>query len=55
MVNIDWGNKTQMKFIKTETTPVKYYLKVEGDKQVYELDEAYAKNLLKSKKDILGR
>ena len=55
LVNIDWGNKSNMKFLKTETTPVVYYLKVDGDKQVYELEEGFAKNLLKSKKDILGK
>lgn len=55
LVNIDWGNKTNMKFMKTETTPAVYYLKVDGDKQVYELEEGYAKNLLKSRKDILGK
>ena len=55
VINIDWGNKTTFKFLKTETTPAKYLLKVEGDKQLYELEEGYAKNLLKSKKEILGQ
>lgn len=52
---IDWGNKTQMRFLKTDTEPVKYYLKVDGDKQIYELEEGYAKNLLKTKKDLTGK
>ncbi len=55
IINIDWGNKTTLKLLKTETTPVKYLLKVEGDKQIYELEEGYAKNLLKSRKEILGQ
>ncbi len=53
-ISVDWGNKTVMKFLKTETAPVKYLLKVDGDKQIYELEEGYAKNLLKSRKEILG-
>ena len=54
-MNIDCGNKTTLKVLKTETTPAKYRLKVEGDKQLYELEEGYAKNLRKSKREILGQ
>lgn len=53
-VNIDWGNKTQMKFMKTNTIPAMYLLKVEGDNQIYALEDGYAINLLKKRKDILG-
>lgn len=54
-VIIDWGPKTEMKFLKTETTSPKYLLQVTGDNQIYEMDENYAKNLLKTKKEILGQ
>ncbi len=54
VIDIDWGNKTQLKFLKLETTPVKYLLVVSDDKQMYELDESYAKNLLKTKKEVLS-
>lgn len=54
-VIIDWGNKSELNFLKIEGTPVKYLLQVTGDNQVYELEEGYAKNLLKTRKEILGR
>jgi len=55
IINIDNGNKNQIKFLMIPTTPVKYYVKVEGDKQIYELEDGAAKNLLKTKKDITGK
>lgn len=54
-VIIDWGPKTEINFLKTNTSPPKYLVQVAGDKQIYEMDENYAKNLLKTKKEILGR
>lgn len=53
-VIVDWGPKTEMKFLKIESTPPKYLLQVTGDNQIYEMDENYAKNILKTKKEILG-
>ncbi|MEO8447895.1 MAG: DUF4340 domain-containing protein [bacterium] len=50
---IDWGPKTEMKFLKLNTTPVKYLLVLNNDNQIYELDEAYAKNLLKNSAEIM--
>lgn len=55
VVKIDWGPKTELRFLKLNTTPVKYLLQVSDDKQIYEVDEGYAKNLLKTKKEILGK
>jgi hypothetical protein len=52
---IDWGEKTQLNFLKLDAAPPVYLLQVPGDPQIYELNEAYAKNILKTKKDILGR
>lgn len=52
---VNGAGKTQLNFLKLETTPVKYLLQIPGDSQIYELDEGYAKNLLKTKKEILGR
>lgn len=54
-VIIDWGTKTQLNFLKLDTTPPKYLLQVPGDSQIYELDEGFAKNILKTKNEILGR
>jgi len=50
---VDWGQKTEMKFLKLDISPPKYLLQVSGDKQIYELDEGYAKNLLKTRKDFM--
>ncbi|MBV6479643.1 MAG: hypothetical protein HGGPFJEG_02430 [Ignavibacteria bacterium] len=52
---VDWGNKSIINFLKLNQEPVKYLVKVDGDKQIYELDEVYANNLLKSRKDLLGK
>ncbi|MBK8551629.1 MAG: DUF4340 domain-containing protein [Ignavibacteria bacterium] len=54
-VIVDWGTKTQLNFLKLDTTPPKYLLQVPGDSQIYELDEGFAKNILKTKNEILGR
>ena len=54
-VIIDWGNKTQLNFLKIESTPPKYLLQIPGDNQIYELEEGYAKNILKTRKEILGK
>ncbi|MDQ3194168.1 MAG: DUF4340 domain-containing protein, partial [Bacteroidota bacterium] len=54
-VIVDSGEKKEFKFLKLDTTPAKYLLKVTGDPQVYELDEVNAKNVFKTKKEILGR
>lgn len=54
-VKIDWGNKTEIRFLKLDTSPVKYLVQVSDDKQIYELEDGAAKNLLKTKKEILGR
>lgn len=35
-VKIDWGNITELKFLKLETTPVKYLMQIPGDNQIYE-------------------
>lgn len=50
---IDAGNKTELNLLKLDTQPVKYLLMIPGDKQIYELEEGYANNLLKTKKDLL--
>ncbi|MBS1516895.1 MAG: DUF4340 domain-containing protein [Bacteroidetes bacterium] len=50
---IDWGTKTELDLLKTDKSPATYLLMIPGDKQIYELEENYAKNLLKSKKDLL--
>lgn len=55
IVKIDWGNKTEIRFLKLNTTPVKYLVQVSDDKQIYEVDEGVAKNLLKTKKELLGK
>lgn len=54
IIRVDWGNKTDLMFLKIDSDPVKYLIQVSGDKQIYEVDEAVAKNLLKTKKEILG-
>lgn len=48
---VDWGPKTEINFLTVDST--KYLVKVSDDKQVYELEKGYAKNLLKTKKEIL--
>ncbi|MDQ3021115.1 MAG: DUF4340 domain-containing protein [Bacteroidota bacterium] len=55
VIKVDWGNKSDLNFLKLDGSPVKYLVQVSGDKQVYEVDEAAAKNLLKTKKEILGK
>jgi hypothetical protein len=55
VIKVDWGNKTEIRFLKLDTNPVKYLVQVSDDKQIYEVDEAAAKNLLKTKKEILGK
>ncbi|HMS32715.1 MAG TPA: DUF4340 domain-containing protein [Ignavibacteria bacterium] len=52
---VNGPEKTQINFLKLDTAPAKYLVKLNGDNQIYELDEGYAKNLLKTKKEILGR
>lgn len=52
---IDWGNKTQINFLKQDQEPVKYLIKVSDDNQIYEVEEGYAKNLLKTRKEITGK
>ncbi|MBK8981410.1 MAG: DUF4340 domain-containing protein [Ignavibacteria bacterium] len=52
-VIIDTGTKTELNFLKLDTTPVKYLLTISGDKQIYEVEESYVNNLLKSRKDLL--
>lgn len=52
---VNGPEKTQINFLKLDTTPAKYLVKLNGDDQIYELDEGFAKNLLKTKKEILGR
>lgn len=52
---VDWGNKSVINFLKLNQEPVKYLVRVDGDNQIYELDEVYANNLLKSRKEILGK
>ncbi|MEP7146282.1 MAG: DUF4340 domain-containing protein [bacterium] len=54
-VIVDNGNKSEFRFLKLDTTPVKYLLKVSGDLQVYKLDEVNAKNVFKTKKEITGK
>lgn len=56
-VIIDWGSntKTELKFLKLDTTPVKYLLKVSGNDQIFLVDETNAKNMLKTQKEILGK
>lgn len=52
-VIIDNGAKTQLNFLKLDVTPVKYLVKVSGEDQVFELDEVPARNILKTKEEIL--
>jgi len=54
-LTVDWGVLSQINFLKLNTEPPKYLVKVSDDPQVYELEEGYAKNLIKSKKEILGQ
>ncbi|MEO6695707.1 MAG: DUF4340 domain-containing protein [Ignavibacteria bacterium] len=53
VLNIDWGNKTTLMFLKSDTTSSKYFLKVSDGNQIFELDNVFAKNILKTKKEIL--
>jgi Domain of unknown function (DUF4340) len=55
IVKIDWGNKTEIRFLKLDTSPVTYLVQLPDDKQIYDLDETTAKSLLKTKKEILGQ
>lgn len=52
---IDWGTKTELKFLKLDSAPVKYLLKVSGNDQIFLLEESNAKNILKTQKEILGK
>lgn len=54
-VIVNGAGKTQLNFLKLDTVPPKYLLQLQGDNQIYELEEGSAKNLLKTKKEILGK
>lgn len=54
-VVVDWGTKTRINFLKLNSTPVKYLVMVQGDPQIYELDETVATSVLKKKSEILGK
>lgn len=55
VLNIDWGNKTSLMFLKTDTaSSAPYLLKVSGGNQIFQLDPGFAKNILKTKKEILS-
>lgn len=52
---VDWGKITEIKFFRYGTEEMKkYLLTVSGVAQVFEVDENYAKMLIKPKKEILG-
>lgn len=53
ILNVDWGNKTTLMFLKSDTATSKYLLKVTDGNQIFELDAAHAKSILKTKKEIL--
>ena len=52
---VNGAEKTQLNFLKLDSAPPKYLLQIPGESQIFVLDEGYAKNLLKTKKEILGR
>jgi hypothetical protein len=55
-VKVNWGSQTTIfNYLKVETTPVKYLLKISGINQVFEFDENTVKNLLKTRKEFTGK
>ncbi len=55
IVKVDAGNVTEMRFLRIESTPVKYLLQIPGDNQIYEFEEGYVQNILKKKSELLGK
>jgi hypothetical protein len=55
VVRADWGNVTEFRFLKLNTTPVKYLLQIPGDNQIYEFEEGYVQNILKKRSELIGK
>lgn len=55
VVKIDWGNVTEMRFLKLETTPVKYLMQIPGDNQIYEFEDGYVNNIIKKRSEFIGK
>lgn len=54
IVKVDWGNQTEFRFLKINSTPVKYLLQIPGDPQIYQFEEGYVNNIMKKKSEFLG-
>lgn len=52
VVRINHGSTTELRFLKLNTSPVKYLMQVTGDTQVYMFDEGYVKNIFKTKSEL---
>jgi hypothetical protein len=55
VVKIDAGNITEMRFLKLETTPVKYLMQIPGDNQIYEFEDGYVNNIFKKRSEMAGK
>lgn len=55
-IKIDWGNTTELMFLKRgDSTNVNYLLKVSDKKQIFEFNEGLANNILKQRKDFIKK
>ena len=55
-VNVDWGKLTEINFLKMQDTLMtNYYIKVSDNNQIFEVDEGFTNNLIKTRKEITGQ
>lgn len=55
-VRVDWGKITELNFLKApDTLNVQYYIKVTDNNQIFEVDQNFVSNLIKTRKDLTGK
>lgn len=54
ILKVDWGNQTEFRFLKINSTPAKYYMQIPGDSQIYSFEDGYLTNIFKKKSEFIG-